>query len=204
MDRRTSIKWMMTAASLPLWDNPAWALAPIKPIAGYGTDPNVVKVYRPGELWPLTFDEKQRIAAAALCAAIIPADGKSPGAAQVKVHVFIDEWISAPYPRHAKDRELIVEGLTWMDDESARRFAKPFAKLTDAQQRAICDDICWAAAAKPEFAKAAKFFSRFRDLTTDGFYTTPEGMKDIGYTGNKPSATFDGPPIAALKKAGVI
>jgi hypothetical protein len=29
------------------------------------------------------------------------------------------------------------------------------------------------------------------------------GMKDIGYVGNVPLATFDGPPIEALKKAGL-
>lgn len=203
MDRRTSLKWMMTAAALPMWDNPAWALAPIKPIAGYGTDPNIVKVYRPGELWPLTFDVKQRVAAAALCNVIIPADEKSPGAMQLNVHVFIDEWVSAPYPRHVQDRATIVAGLAWIDAEAEKRFAQPFAKLSEAQQRAICDDICWPAKAQPAFAQAAAFFSRFRDLTADGYYTTPEGMQDIGYTGNKPSAAFDGPPPAALRKAGV-
>jgi hypothetical protein len=29
------------------------------------------------------------------------------------------------------------------------------------------------------------------------------GMKDIGYTGNTPLAKFDGPPLEALKKAGL-
>jgi hypothetical protein len=28
-------------------------------------------------------------------------------------------------------------------------------------------------------------------------------MKDIGYTGNVPLERFDGPPIEALKKAGL-
>lgn len=207
MDRRTSLKWMMAAAALPVLENTAWGLAPLLPgspgLKGYGTDPNLVTVYRTGELWPLTFNEQQRAAAAALCAVIIPADDQSPSAAELDVQLFIDEWISAPYPRHRTDSDLVVEGLAWIDGESARRFEQPFAKLTEAQQRAICDDICHAPTAKGQFAAAAKFFARFRDLTADGFYTTPEGMKDIGYTGNRPSATFDGPPAAALKKAGV-
>jgi hypothetical protein len=207
MDRRTSLKWMMVVASLPLAEQPARGAEPsrlLPPPAGYGTDPNLVKVYRPGEPWPLSFTESQRACAAALCATIIPADAKSPSAAQLNVHVFIDEWISAPYPRHVKDREMVIAGLVWLDDEAADRFKKPFAELTDAQRVAICDDIAWGATAKPGFAAAARFFTRFRDLTADGFYTTPEGMKDIGYTGNKPSATFAGPPPAALKKAGLI
>ena len=71
------------------------------------------------------------------------------------------------------------------------------------RESAIADDICSTAKAAPEFAKAAKFFAKFRDLTAGGFYTTPVGMKDIGYTGNVALEKFDGPPLEALKKAGL-
>ena len=56
---------------------------------------------------------------------------------------------------------------------------------------------------RPKFATAAKFFAKFRDLTAGGFYTTPVGMKDIGYVGNVPLERFDGPPLELLKKAGL-
>ena len=36
-----------------------------------------------------------------------------------------------------------------------------------------------------------------------GFYTTPVGRKDLQYVGNVPLKSFDGPPIEALKKAGL-
>ena len=48
-----------------------------------------------------------------------------------------------------------------------------------------------------------EFVLQAGDLTAGGFYTTPIGMKDIGYTGNVPLERFDGPPIEALKKAGL-
>ena len=76
-------------------------------------------------------------------------------------------------------------------------------RSTDAQREAIADDICSPAKAAPHFATAAKFFAKFRDLTAGGFYTTPVGMKDIGYVGNVPLEKFDGPPLEALKKAGL-
>jgi len=93
--------------------------------------------------------------------------------------------------------------LAWLDTESQRRFGNDFTNLVLGQQRTICDDICHAPDAKPDFKKAARFFAKFRDLTAGGFYTTPEGMKDIGYVGNVALASFDGPPPEALKKLGL-
>ena len=96
-----------------------------------------------------------------------------------------------------------LDGFKWLDRESAKRFSEPFAALDGARQEAICDDICYAPAAKPRHAKAALFFARYRDLTAGGFYTTPAGRKDLQYVGNMPLARYDGPPIEALKKAGL-
>ena len=75
--------------------------------------------------------------------------------------------------------------------------------IADAQRAQIADDICSPGKARAGFADAARFFARFRDLTAGGFYTTPVGMKDIGYTGNVSLQKFDGPPLEALKKAGL-
>ncbi|MET0520229.1 MAG: gluconate 2-dehydrogenase subunit 3 family protein [Burkholderiaceae bacterium] len=203
MDRRQSLQWMLAAAAAPAWSASGAATPrPAKP-AGYGTDPDLVKSHRVGSLWPLSFSERQRRCAAALCAQIIPADEHSPSAAELQVHVFIDEWISAPYPAHQQDRALVAEGLAWLDAESARRFRKPFAEAAPAQQQAICDDICAAGRAAPRLARPARFFARFRDLTAGGFYTSPQGMKDLGFVGNTPSQTFDGPPPEVLKIVGL-
>ena len=202
MDRRSTLQWMLAAAALPLWEQ-AGAAAPRRKVVGIGTDPNLVKTYRSGELWPLSFTEPQRRTAAALCGLIIPADEHSPSAADLQVHLFIDEWISAPYPEHAKDRRQILKGLAWIDAEARRRFGKSFVEAGETQQHAICDDICLQAKAAPRFADAAKFFARFRDLTAGGFYTTPQGAKDLRFVGNVPSEKFDGPPLAVLTLVGV-
>lgn len=202
MDRRSSMQWMLAAAAtLPGLDTAV--AAPTKQRRGVGTDPNLTKSYRSGELWPLSFSERQRRCAAALCGVIIPADELSPSAAELKVHVFIDEWISAPYPAHERDKALIVKGLAWIDAESAKRFRKPFAEAELKQQEAICDEVCGEVPADSKLAEPAKFFARFRDLTAGGFYTTPQGAKDLGFVGNTPSQTFDGPPEAVLKIVGV-
>lgn len=204
MDRRQTLQWML-AASAVLGTEVSAGATPARKSGGkgYGTDPKLTQSYASGELWPLSFTAEQSRCAQALCGLIIPADELSPSAAQLKVHLFIDEWVSAPYPSNVKDKARIVKGLAWMDAESARRFKKRFDQLDAAQQGAIADDICLAEKAKPEFAEAAKFFARFRDLTAGGFYTTPEGSKDLGFVGNVPSQTFDGPPLKVLQIVGV-
>jgi Gluconate 2-dehydrogenase subunit 3 len=209
MDRRTTIKWMFAAAAtVPSLQAPAYSPQPhaldVKSDqAGYGTDPDLMKEWRPGGPWPLTLGTAARLTTMALCDLIIPADDVSPAASSVGVVDFIDEWISAPYPQQRADREIVLPGLLWIDAEAKSRFGQPFAGITDAQRAAIADDICSPAKAAPRFATATRFFAKFRDLTAGGFYTTPVGMKDIGYVGNVPLERFDGPPPELLKKLGL-
>ncbi len=206
MDRRTAIKWMATAAaSTALLDQEMFAAQSpsARPAVGYGTDPDIIKVYKPGDVWPLTFSDAQRATTAALCDVIIPADAKGPSASSVKVQDFIDEWISAPYFGHDVDKKTIVDGLAWLDAEARKRFQNDFINLVARQRNAICDDICFLPKTKPEFRQAAQFFRRFRDLTAGGYYSTPEGMRDIGYTGNVAIEKFEGPPPEVLKKLGL-
>jgi hypothetical protein len=204
MDRRETLQWMLAASAALGAEASAGATPARHSGKGYGTDPKLNKSWRSDELWPLTFTAAQARTARALCGLIIPADEHSPSAAQLKVDLFIDEWISAPYPDQARDKDLIVAGLAWLEAESARRFAgRRFDQLDDAQQSQIADDICLVAKARPEHAAAARFFKRFRDLTAGGFYTTPEGSKDLGFVGNVPSVTFDGPPLKVLQIVGV-
>lgn len=205
MDRRTALKWMLAAAaSTALASRYARGQGAASVAPGYGTDPDLLKHHKPGDVWPLTFTDPQRRTVAALCDVIIPADGRSPAASAVGVVDFLDEWVSAPYPDQQEDRGIVLPGLAWIDAEAARRFSRPFAELDDAQKAAICDDICHTAKAKPEFRPAARFFATFRDLTAGGFYTTPQGRQDLGYVGNVPLATFDGPPPEVLRQAGLL
>ena len=109
--------------------------------------------------------------------------------------------------RRTRNSEAIARsfspGLAWIEAESQGRFGKAFAALDQAQKEAIANDICSPAKAAPSAATAARFFAKFRDLTAGGFYTTPVGMKDIGYVGNVPLEKFEGPPKAVLKKVGL-
>jgi hypothetical protein len=170
---------------------------------GYGMDPKLVPPHKPGAFWPLTFDEKQRRIATVLADTIIPADDLGPAASEAGVVAMLDEWISAPYPQQRSDRAVILDGFAWLDAHASERFGEPFAGLAPERIEAICDDLCYAPEAKPEFQQGAAFFSRFRNLCAGAYYATPAGWKAIGYVGNVPLVSFDGPPPEVLAKLGV-
>jgi hypothetical protein len=217
-DRRTTIKLIMAvAAGVPALRAAATDPTDFQPdpraagdvqryvpiMDGYGPDPNLIKAYEKGEFWPLTLNPEQRHLAAALSDLIIPADEHSPSASAVGTVDFIDEWISAPYPQQRKDRETVLNGFLWLDGEARHRFERPFAKLHEAEQRAICDPVCDASRASADLQKPAQFFATYRNLTTAGFYTSAAGRNDLQYVGNTPLTHFDGPPVELLKKLGL-
>ena len=226
LSRRAAMQWVMAAvaaSAAPLGapgQQPAPPVTPLQPTQGtpptptppghpyaakgYGTDPNLVDIHQPGDLWPLTFTANQRKTATALADVIIPKDDSGPAASTVGVVEMVDEWVSAPYPAQQADRPVIIDGLAWIETESTKRFGKLFAELTGEQKRAICDDVCFHGTAKAEFKKAAAFFSRFRSLCAGAYYGTPEGWQAIGYVGNVPLQSFDGPPADVLAKLGVV
>lgn len=207
LDRRQALAWLAVAAvgltvagRLPLG---AAETADRPHGKRIGADPVLNKAYVPGELWPLSFTPAQQAAADALADFILPpeAGGKKPS--ELGVPAFIDEWVSSYYDETLKDRPIILAGLTWLDAEANRRHGAVFAKLTEAQQGGLVDDICGVKPVKNEHKPGQDFFKRFRHLAAGGYYTTPQGMRELGYVGNTPSATFDGPTPEALKHLGL-
>lgn len=213
IDRRQVLKWIGAAAAAAAVFPHASAQGRLArqpdapaPTGGkrIGWDPVLNKNYVPGDLWPLTLTPKQRKAAASLTDLILPPDNagdKLPS--QLGVQDFIDEWISSPYDETAKDRPVITEGLDWLDAESQRRFQKDFVDLAEPQKCAIADDICGKTPVKKELKAAQNFFNRFRYLAASGYYSTPQGWKDVGYVGNVPMVEFPGPTPEALKHLGL-
>jgi len=94
-------------------------------------------------------------------------------------------------------------GLVWLAAESQRRYGLAFADAADAQRLEICEELSMKAPEGSQLEKPARFFKKFRNLTATGFYTTPVGMKDLGYVGNLPLAKFDGPPADLVARLGL-
>ncbi len=214
--RRTTLQWFATATTLSLasWTPALGAIAteagtpppfdvvdwptkvtPLPLTKGYGRDPDLTEPKVP---WPLTFTKAQRATIDMLGDMILPADAVSPGAGKLVVGAFVDEWISAPYPRQQDDRTIVIAGLTWLDAQSRALYGAPFTALT-AAQRAMLLDALTAAAPAAAMAKPVAFMDRLRNLFVLGFYSLPEGKADMGFIGDQPiEGAYPGPNDAAL------
>jgi gluconate 2-dehydrogenase gamma chain len=206
LSRRDALKVLgaATAASVtPLTQAPGKPAPKPQPHEGPRGTPSDPVLLRPKISWPKVLTPSELATLSVLCDVIIPADDKSPSASAVGVPDYINEWASAPYYECREGLVQIRGGLVWLNAESHRRFGKPFAELRPSQHAEICDLICYPKEAKPEHQAMARFFDVVRDLTATGFYTTREGMKDVGYVGNVPLQRFEGPPAEVLRKLGI-
>lgn len=129
---------------------------------------------------------------------IIPADSKSGSASQAGVPAFI-EFIMKDQPTN---QTPMRGGLRWLDNKCVTRYGKPFVGCTKAQQLEIVDQIAYPEQATPDMKQGVAFFSRLRNLTATGFFTSQMGVKDLGYVGNTPN-DWQGPPPEVLKQYGL-
>jgi gluconate 2-dehydrogenase subunit 3-like protein len=133
---------------------------------------------------------------------VIPRDARSGSATEAKVPEFMD-FLMADKDATESSKTSMRGGLAWLDNESRSRFGKTFVTAADAQRRQILDDIAWPAKARPEMSHGANFFTRFRDLTASGFFSTAVGWADVQYIGNVFNPNWDGCPAPTLAKLGV-
>ena len=133
---------------------------------------------------------------------VIPKDEKSGSATDAGVPEFMDFMMSDPEASPAS-QVAMRGGLAWLDAESRRRSGSGFVAATDAQRRAILDDIAWPGRARPEMSHGVAFFNRFRDLTASGFFSSAIGFADLDFRGNTFVPEWTGCPPEAMAKLGL-
>ena len=130
---------------------------------------------------------------------IIPRDERSGSATDAGVPEFMD-FMMVDQPR----RQVAMRGgLALVDRLSEARAGKRFIACTDAERRALLDEIAYTSNPDPSLSHVIAFFSSFRDLTATGFFTSKMGVADLKYQGNVFLDEWTGCPDAALKKLGV-
>jgi len=143
------------------------------------------------------FNDHEMATITVLVDIIIPKDEKSGSASDAKVPEFI-EFIVNDMP---DNQTPLRGGLRWLDLQCLNRYNATFREATSAQQIEMVTMIAYPKKAKPEMAQGVNFFTRLRDLTATGFFTSEIGVKDIGYAGNSPTK-WTGVPADVLKEHG--
>ena len=141
---------------------------------------------------PLYFTQHQFQAMRKLADLIIPADEHSPGASEAGAAEYIDFLCS----RNGELAYIYSGGLAWMDDYMRRKHATDFVDATHDQKTALLDRLAYRKNASPETAAGEHFFIWARNMVVDAYYTSPVGVQDIGFMGNKVRTEFSVPKQA--------
>ena len=174
MLRRDALKILMAGGALPVLTPDLFAFFQnTHPAAGYA---------------PRTFNAHQNATVVAMIDQIIPAT-ETPGAKGARVNEFMDviltEWANQA------ERQSFLAGLADVDKQSELLFGKNFADASAAQQVVLLSSLDQAAAlerAKPrkqapfwepegrDTQLQGDFFSIFKKMTVQGYYTSEIGF----------------------------
>jgi hypothetical protein len=123
-----------------------------------------------------------------------------PGASEAGAAEYID-FLSA----HNQELAAIFNGgFAWLDHYMRQNYGIDFLKASDAQRTELLDQLAWAKNVTAATAPGVPFWTWTRNMVVDAYYTSPAGVKDIGYMGNRAMASFSVPKEAvdyALKRS---
>jgi gluconate 2-dehydrogenase gamma chain len=157
---------------------------------------------------------------------IIPADEVSGSAVDAGAPEFIDLLCS----QNAALAGIYTGGLLWLDGYTRNRYGNQFLESTATQQNEVMDALVAAARTEDAWRREAEnwatehyrtfagegvqppadmypglnFFNWVLRMTVDAFYTSPIGVKDVGFMGNAAHSSYVVPQEAidyALKRS---
>jgi hypothetical protein len=166
---------------------------------GYGRTPMEIEQIRKLQEDPF-FNVHEMETISTLANLILPPDEKFGGPLDAGVPEFIEFM--------AKDYEpfqvTLRGGLMWLDHKSNTEFELEFKSAGPAQQKELLDGIAWYDPEVPmdEQPLEIQFFNLVRNLTVCGYYTSRNGIEELGYKGNMPNV-WDGVPQEVLDKHGL-
>lgn len=123
---------------------------------------------------------------------IIPPLAEEPGGAGAGAAEFIDLLAA----NNEKLRDIWLGGLGWLDHESRRRGGQNFFDATPEVCKQLVNDIAYRKNSTPELAPGIRFFDWARRMVVDAYFTSPAGVKALGYQGNTGMAQFQVPKAA--------
>ncbi len=158
------------------------------------------------------FNAREFRALERLAELVVPADEGGPSAREGGAPEFID--LLASQNRELAD--IFTGGILWLDAAAAARGGKQFADAAESDQTALLDALVaaeraygdgetrWATGEYARFSvfgirepaearRGLRFFGWARRLIVDAYYTSPVGIKDLGFVGNSSHTDYEVP-----------
>lgn len=205
MDRRESLKSLLiggvVGATIGIQScKPTEAEAPVDQSNGYGRTPDEQAHDKAINEGIPFFSNYELETIAVLCDLILPPSSEAGGALDAEVPAFI-EFMVKDLPNN---QIPLRGGIMWLHGESTRRYEKNFLDISETERTLILDDIAYPDKDNktPELEPGRAFFTRIRNLTLTGYYTSKIGIQDLGYVGNRPNI-WDGVPQDVLDDHGM-
>ena len=167
--------------------------------------------YQPKLFKPHEFQTIQRLAEL-----IIPADEHSGSAVDAGAPEFIDLLCS----QNPELADIYTGGMLWLEAQMRQEHGASFLEATEEQQTSLLDRLLeegdperveGARATRygasedyqgfsdyrlqpvSDLAPGVRFFEWLRKMTVDAFYTSPIGIEDVGYQGNRAVGQYEVP-----------
>lgn len=147
---------------------------------------------QPGGYAPAALDDHQFRTVTRLAELIMPADEGGGSAVDAGAPEFIDLLCS----RNPDLLRIYADGLAWLDAATRSAHDRTFVDASEPQQREMLDGLVAAERgepASPDAGAGVGFFNWIRMMTVDAYYTSPIGIADVGFRGNRVLAGYATP-----------
>ncbi len=166
-----------------------------------------------GKYTPKFFKPQEYQTISWLAELIVPADGQSGSAVDAGAPEFIDLLCS----QNEKLGHIYSGGLLWLDARMRQQHSVWFLEASQEQQVALLNELVEAERAlaakdtsfdpnfvyrqfrdygvdtRTDLTPGVVFFDWIRKMTVDAYYTSPIGIKDLGYVGNTAVSKYEVP-----------
>lgn len=144
---------------------------------------------------PLFLDTHQNETLIALSDVIIPATG-TPGAKEALVNRFLDLLMSA---EKSETQREFLSALAYVDGACLERYKSAFVYLPREQQTDFLTLLAFPHTQKTWGEELAAFpghqhFENLKEWIVGAYYSSPIGLKEIGWDGSFPHGVFSGCP----------
>ena len=146
---------------------------------------------QPGGYAPRMLTAHEYATVSRLAELVVPADAGGGSAVDAGAPEFIDLLCS----ENERLADIYRSGVAWLDEAMGRRGGGRFVGARAERQTALLDELVAAerAGGAHDLDPGVRFFVWVRRMTVDAYYTSPIGIRDVGYEGNRIASAYETP-----------